>query len=347
MNGALARAVGLTAAVALGCSGGAGSAGTGVGAGPDVPKTAADLVWTEAAPCPLARFEANGVVVGDELWVMGGFVSSALEVTRRVDIYQPATDTWRAGPDLPGAETHIAAVAVDASAGDIVVAGGLTGNFVPSTRAPPTADVWRWSAAGGQWSAGPALPAAGAAFSWALLGTQLHLAGGLGADGNTDTDAHIVWDLAGAAAWTSAAPLPLARNHGGGAAAGGLFYAIAGRHDWNEIAGDVANVDAFDPAAGTWTARAAIPGARSEIGASTSVLADGRILVVGGSLPGIKPSADVLAYDPATDVWWALPSLPAPRKGAVARQIGQRLVVTTGSPTSVDPTDTTFVGCCL
>jgi hypothetical protein len=345
MRRALSLALGLTAAVGIGCSSGARNAGAGVGAGPDVPRTAADLAWTEAAPCPLARFEANGVVVGDELWVLGGFVSAALEVTRRVDIYQPATDTWRAGPDLPGAETHIAAVTV--GAGDIVVAGGLTGNFVPNTRAPPTAEVWRWSAAGGQWSAGPALPAAGAAFSWALLGTELHLAGSLGADGNTDTGAHLVWDLAGAAAWASAAPLPLARNHGGGAAAAGLFYAIAGRHDWNEISGDVADVDAFDAASGAWAARAPIPGARSEIGASTSVLADGRILVVGGSLPGITPSADVLAYDPATDVWWAFPPLPAPRKGAVARQIGQRLVVTTGSPTSVDPTDTTFIGCCL
>src|SRR3954467_4739627 len=63
--------------------------------------------WVEAAPCPVARFEANGVVVQDELWVMGGFLSSSLDVTPRIDIYDPSTDRWRPGPDLPGAETHV------------------------------------------------------------------------------------------------------------------------------------------------------------------------------------------------------------------------------------------------
>src|SRR5262245_4642460 len=99
----------LALGVGAGCSGAAGHPDAGVGAG-DVPRATPDLAWSEAAPGPLARFEANGAVVDDELWVLGGFVSSALEVTRRVDIYRPATDGWRAGPDLPGAETHVAAV---------------------------------------------------------------------------------------------------------------------------------------------------------------------------------------------------------------------------------------------
>jgi hypothetical protein len=334
------RAIALLAAAGLGCSGAAAAPDPAAG----LPRAAPDLSWSEAAPCPLARFEASGAVVGDELWVMGGFVSADLQVTKRVDVYRPATDTWRAGPLLPGAETHVGAVTV--GDGDVVVVGGFDGQFL-GTRPPVTAEVWRWSAADAQWTAGPALPAAQAAFAWALLGTALHVAGGLGPDGNTDTSVHLVWDLAGAPAWSSAPPLPLGRNHGGGAAAGGLFYAIAGRHDWNESAGDVADVDTFDPATGAWTGRAPIPGARSEIGAGTSLLSDGRILVVGGSLPGIRPSANVLVYDPATGAWSAFPPLPAPRKGAVARQLGTRIVVTTGSPTSVDPSATTFVGCCF
>jgi N-acetylneuraminic acid mutarotase len=301
------------------------------------------FTWTVAAPNPIARFEANGAVVGDELWVLGGFTSADLQVTERVDIYDPAGDAWRAGPSLPGAQTHIAVVTFG---GDLIVSGGFTGAFT-GTQPPTTDAVWRWSAASGAWSMGPPLPAAGAAFAWALLGTELHLAGGLAADGSSDTDVHSVWDLAGAATWTTAAPLPDARNHGGGAATGGLFYAIAGRHGWNESSGDVADVDAFDPVSGAWTSRAPIPIARSEIGGATSTMEDGRILVVGGSLTGIVPSADVLVYDPAVDAWCALPSLPEPRKGAVAARIGSRIVVTSGSPTSVDPSATTFVGCCL
>jgi hypothetical protein len=309
-----------------------------------MPDAAPGFVWTVAAPNPIARFEANGAVVDGELWVLGGFTSADLQVTSRVDIYDPAGDVWRPGPDLPGAQTHIAVVTFQ---GDLIVAGGFTGAFLGGGRSPTTNAVWLWGTGAGTWSPGPHLPRTGAAFSWALLGTAFHIAGGLGPDGNSDSDTHYVWDLSGAASWATAAPLPEARNHGGGAASGGLFYAIAGRHNWNESSGDVANVDAFDPASGSWTARAPIPVARSEIAAATTTTEDGRIVVVGGSTAGVHPSADVLVYDPVADAWCALPSLPEPRKGAVAAQIGSRLVVTSGSPTSVDPSATTFVGCCL
>jgi N-acetylneuraminic acid mutarotase len=299
------------------------------------------ISWSEAAPCPVARFEAMGAVVGGELWVMGGFLSSNLDVTQRVDIYDPDTDSWRAGPELPGAQTHVGVATVG---GDIVLAGGFDGAFnVWAT----TAAVWRWSASDAAWVAGPDLPTARSAVAAALVGTALHVAGGLATDGNTDLGDHVVWDIAGDAAWTSAAPLANPRNHGGGAASGGLFFAIAGRHGWDETAGDTTSVDSFDPATGGWTARAPIPTARSEIGASTSTMSDGRILVVGGSIAGIHPSADVLVYDPSVDAWTALPPLPSPRKGAVAARIGARIVVTTGSPTSTDPDATTFVGCCF
>jgi hypothetical protein len=305
---------------------------------------AGELVWSEAAPCPLARFEANGAVIGGELWVLGGFTSATLQVTRRVDIYDPASDSWRAGPDLPGAETHFGVVALG---DDLLVVGGFAGNFSGAARPPTTDAVWRRSAATAQWIPGPALPSARAAFATALLDQALHIAGGLGSDGNTDTHDHLVWDPTGAGSWTQAAPLPDARNHGGGAAVGGRMYAIAGRHKWDEFAGDVADVHIFDPGAGAWTNGAPIPVARSEIGAATTAMPDGRLLVVGGSVAGIMPNADVLIYDPALDQWSVLPSLPDRRKGAVAARIGPRIVVTTGSPTSVDPVATTFVGCCL
>ena len=56
------------------------------------------FAWTTGAPNPLARFEAAGAVIGGELWVMGGFTSSNLTVTRRIDIYDPQANTWRPGP---------------------------------------------------------------------------------------------------------------------------------------------------------------------------------------------------------------------------------------------------------
>jgi N-acetylneuraminic acid mutarotase len=299
------------------------------------------FAWTEVTPCPVARFEANGVVVGSELWVMGGFVDYDLNVTRRVDIYDPSSNAWRLGPELPGAETHVGVANVD---GDLILVGGFAGNVLDRVT---SAGVWRWSAPSSTWSAGPGLPSARAAVALALVGKAIHAAGGLAPDGNTDSGEHVVWDLAGAPAWTAAAPLANARNHGGGAASGGLLFAVAGRHGWDEIEGDDPAVDAFDPVSGSWSARAAMPLARSEIGAATVTMPDGRLLVVGGSIPGQHPSADVLIYDPARDAWSSLPALPVPLKGVVAARIGAKVVVSTGSPTSRDPSATTYVGCCL
>ena len=90
---------------------------------------------------------------------------------------------------------------------DIIVAGGFGGDFTSDTRT--TAAVWRYGAATSTWTPGPALATAGAAFAWALLGTNLHVASGLGPDGATDVDVHYVWDIAGPATWTMAARFPL------------------------------------------------------------------------------------------------------------------------------------------
>lgn len=305
------------------------------------PNPQRDFAWSEATACPVPRFEALGAVVDGELWVMGGFLSSQLDVTERVDIYDPATDTWRQGPDLPGAQTHAGVVTLE---GDIILAGGFVGNVKSRVT---TAGVWRFSAADGDWNPEPDLPTPRAAVAMALVGSKIHAAGGLGADGNTDSGEHVVLDLATADGWTSAPPLAVPRNHGGGAASGGLFYAVAGRHAWDEVAGDEALLDAFDPATNEWEERTPMTVPRSEIGASTFVTSDGRLVVIGGSVPGPLPSASVLVYDPRHDAWSSLPDLPEARKGAVAARLGTKIVVTTGSPTSTDPSAVTYVGCCL
>ena len=156
-----------------------------------------------------------------------------------------------------------------------------------------------------------------------------------------------MWNLAGPSLWSAAAPLRNPRNHGGGSASQGRFFAVSGRHGWDEAAGDDPAVDAFDSATDSWSSRAPMSVPRSEIGAATVSLSDERLLVVGGSITGKAPSADVLVYDPHKDSWSTLPSLPIPLKGLVAARIGAKVIVTTGSPTSTEPTDKTYIGCCL
>lgn len=299
-----------------------------------------ELRWERGSDCPVARFEAVSLMFRGEVWVLGGFVSERLAVTRRVDIYDPERDSWRRGPDLPGAETHFGIV-VDGD--DLLCFGGFSGWEDNAM----TDAVWRLSGGVGEWTSELPLPMPSAAFAWTLLGRELHVAGGLEPDNQRDQPAHWVRDLGAEPSWRGAAELPDPRNHGGGVTLGGLFYAVAGRHAWDEQAGHSTSLHAYDPASDRWEARAPMPIARSEIGASTLTTGAGRIVTVGGSVAGTQPSRSVFEYDPARDRWRALTDLPEARKGAVAARVGERLIVTTGSPTSTDPSASTFIGCCL
>jgi N-acetylneuraminic acid mutarotase len=159
----------------------------------------------------------------------------------------------------------------------------------------------------------------------------MHAVGGLGPDGVSDTGEHTVLTAAG---WVTRAPMPNPRNHLGAAAIGSVLYVVGGRHGWDEAAGDQSSLHEYDPATDSWRERAPFPQPASEIAASTFATSSGNLIVVGGSVAGAHPTAAVFIYDPNHDSWGRLPDLPEPRKGAVAAQIGDEIIVT-------------WRGCCL
>lgn len=58
--------------------------------------------WTTRASMPgPARAEAAGAVVNNKIYVMGGVVDMSGTTTRRVDIFDPQTNTWSLGDSLP------------------------------------------------------------------------------------------------------------------------------------------------------------------------------------------------------------------------------------------------------
>lgn len=64
--------------------------------------------WVEAAPLPIARNQLSVAVLNEEIYVIGGQFnhdSQQLDQTN-VDIYNPTTKAWRAGPSLPYGHSH-------------------------------------------------------------------------------------------------------------------------------------------------------------------------------------------------------------------------------------------------
>ena len=79
----------------------------------------ATQAWSDGAPMPLGRDHLAVVVVGDEIWAIGGRAGGQNHAM--VDIYDPSTDAWRAGPPLPEGTSGAAEAIVD---GVIYVSGG-------------------------------------------------------------------------------------------------------------------------------------------------------------------------------------------------------------------------------
>ena len=81
----------------------------------------------------------------------------------------------------------------------------------------------------------------------------------------------------------------------------------------------MATVEAYDPAANSWTTKAAMPTPRADLAIG---VVNGILYAAGGDIVAIPGPADfdartpaVEAFDPATDTWTTKASMPTPRAG--------------------------------
>jgi N-acetylneuraminic acid mutarotase len=283
------------------------------------------LDWKKAAPSPFARVEAPTAVVGGKLYLFGGF-DSELGASPRIDVYDPQADTWSRLKDMPSQVTHLSPAVVG---GTIWFAGGFKGKHP----GPVTDEVWKYDVAADTWSAGPPLPERRGAGALAAMGNQLHFFGGYLPDRNTDSADHWTLSADGGTAWQREADLPDPRGHISSAVLGGKLYALGGEygHDVKQV--DVKTCQVYDPATSKWTAIASLPDGRSHFESST-IVHDGRILIVGGRCNSSTPPRDVVndlvEYDPSTDRWNVFGTMPQPLLAPSAALIDGRIIVTCG-----------------
>jgi Malectin domain/Kelch motif len=301
------------------------------------PSFAQEACWDVLADCPQERFEAVSLVIDDLLYVFGGSDSINITTTDRVDVYDPLADSWSTRAPLPNLLTHTA-VALD----DRTV--WLVAGFVGGHPGVATDATWTYDVDLDIWSPGPPLPKAAGGGALVRFDRNLHWFGGLEADGDTSSPDHYVLDLDNPGlGWGSLAPLPVPRSHLSGARVGNFIHAFGGQ---DYVAPNSFSVDAhhaYDPQTDTWTALAPLPFPRSHFTAGT-VVSGGKAIIVGGksTTKGLGSLIDVTEYDPLLDQWSALPPLPQPRFGVVARIIQNRLYATTGAEADLTPDATTL-----
>ncbi|MCM3701084.1 kelch-like protein [Paenibacillus macerans] len=71
--------------------------------------------WTKKANMPTTRAASTAAVVGDKIYVIGGYhnVNNKLVRTNVVEIYDPLTDTWTKGVNVPVANSWSTSVSID------------------------------------------------------------------------------------------------------------------------------------------------------------------------------------------------------------------------------------------
>jgi N-acetylneuraminic acid mutarotase len=313
--------------------------------------------WKKGAPFPEPDEELYGVASNGKLYVFGGWDGGKARGVAYE--YDPVTDKWTKRTSMPRPAHH---AALAAAKGKIYVIGG----FVPpkDTAIPlggawePIDNAWEYDPSTDSWKPLAPLPGKRGSAVAAEVGGKIYVIGGATTmEGSKDPffsffgpsrvlGTNDVYDPA-TNKWESRSPMSVPRNHAFGGVVNGKIYVIGGRtgHGFILAATNTDVVEEYSPVSNTWNVpKERMPTARSG-GASGT---DGRRIYVAGGEVTTKELVGAFraieSYDPLTNSWSKLPSMPMPRHGVAGAVIGKRfhlvsgMIQSAGAMTFLDPT---------
>jgi len=273
--------------------------------------------WREGAPMTTARANAGGVLVGSDLYVIGG--SSTSGPRSLTEVYDTLGNIWRAAAALPvGLEQF--GIATDGER--IFVAGGFETSGAEGTGDSPSNALWIFNLKSGAWVSGPSMPGTRIAPSLAYVDGKVYAIGGRGPDAGRI----FVYDVA-KKSWSIAKYSdPDPRYSGAAVAVGHSVYLIGGadRH------GASSRVDILDVSRGSFRRGPSLPAPRE---GHVAALVGGQIHVSGGqSISPPKSYSDHFVLDLKSDKWSREAPLPTARHGSVAAGADGKFFVVGGAP---------------
>jgi N-acetylneuraminic acid mutarotase len=311
--------------------------------------------WKKGAPFPEPDEELYGVAANGKLYVIGGWADGKAGGVNYE--YDPASDKWTKKQPMPRPAHHAALAAAN---GKIYVMGGFV---APSDTALPLGaawqpidNAWQYDPVADSWKSLAPLPTKRGSAVAVEIGGKIYTIGGA-----TTMESRVLDDSIGRLGdskdpfftafgparvlsvnevydpatnkWETRQPMSVPRNHAFGGAVNGKIYVIGGRTGQGFIltATNTDVVEEYDPLSDSWNApKERMPTARSGGVSGT----DGRrIYVAGGEVTTqelVGAFRAIEAYDPLTNSWSTLPSMPMPRHGAAGAVIGDRLYLVSG-----------------
>ena len=158
------------------------------------------------------------------------------------------------------------------------------------------------------------------------------LACGEGSNGFAGDNENVDHDheLTGPGSWVARAPLPTPRSSLATVVTHGRIYAMGGFNHLLSPEAPLDVVEIYDPENDSWIEGVPLPEPR---GAATACMIDGRIYVAGGYQWNADThwfTARLDMFDPETDLWSQLPSMPTPRSLAAGAVLDGRFYLIAG-----------------
>lgn len=228
--------------------------------------------WKKKSDMPTPRQGLSANVVDGKIYAIGGATSpssaygASVTTFSTVEIYDPATDTWTSGADMPTARGFHSANVVG---GKIYVFGGSQ-DWSPNYKHVLVVEVY--DPAHDSWTQLSEMPTArGAGFSSVVNG-KIYLFGGYG--GPQRVDEYNPRDDS----WIQKTDMPTARHAHSSSVMNGRVFLVGGYDPFSGYTG-LTKVDVYDPRRDVWMTAPNLPTGR--FGLRTCV-ADGKIYAIGG-----------------------------------------------------------------
>src|SRR5437762_12028642 len=297
--------------------------------------------WTKLAPFPEAAEELLGAAANGKMYVFCG-LAPGWKPIGMVYEYDPVTDKWTKKNPMPLLSHH---VAFTEYRGKIYAFGGFVLPAAGPAAWVPLDNAWEYDPIADSWKALAPMPTKRGSPIAATVGDKIYVIGGATMPaGSKETAVHPARPQGSAGTveeydpanntWRARASMPTPRNHATAGTVNGKIYVIGGRVGPAFISPGSSNVDVveeYDPATDAWgSALALMPSARS---AMASCVFGGRIYVTGGEgqhSQRMYTFRALEAYDPASNRWSVLPSMPVSRHGLAGGVVGKRLHMVSG-----------------
>ncbi len=304
------------------------------------PAARAQGKWEKLAAFPEPAEEILGAAAGGKMYVFAG-LAPVWRPMGLVYEYDPATDHWTKKKPMALPSHHVALTEYH---GKIYAFGGFV---YPQSGPPawaPVNNAFEYDPATDAWKALAPMPTKRGSPVAAVVGDKIYVIGGAATmPGSSETAISQTTPQMCLGTveeydpqkntWRERSPMPTPRNHTTAGVVNGKIYVLGGRVGaaFIGLASDISVVEEYDPAADKWGApRSRMPTARSAVG---SGVYNGRIYVAGGEYQDPHLMATfraVEAYEPATNSWTIMPSMPVSRHGLAAGVIGNKFILVGG-----------------